>query len=131
MTPYELWHGYAPNVKYFRIFGCKCYILKDNRNGNFDAKSDEGIFQGYSTKSKAYKCLNSNTNKIVESVNIKIDEYVEKNEADNNSVLEDYESFMYIEEEEASDRPAPDIESRVRNVEHQDINAKREEERVK
>ena len=63
-TSFELQYGYAPNVKYFKVFGSKFYILKDNRNGKLDAKSDEGIFLGYSTKSKAYKCLNSNINKL-------------------------------------------------------------------
>ena len=52
------------------------YILKDTRNGKLDAKSDEGIFLGYSTRSKAYKCLNANTNKIVESAKINFDEYI-------------------------------------------------------
>lgn len=52
-------------------------ILKDNRDGKLDAKSEKGIFLGYSTRSKAYKCLNSNTNKIVESANVRIDEFVE------------------------------------------------------
>ena len=52
-TPFELWNGYPPKMKYFKIFGSKFYILKDDRNGNFDAKSDEGIFLGYSTRSKA------------------------------------------------------------------------------
>ena len=55
-TPFELWYGYAPNVKYFKVFGRKCYILKDAINGKLDAKSDEGIFLGYSTKRKAFKC---------------------------------------------------------------------------
>ena len=55
--------------------------LKDTRNGKFDAKSDEGIFLGYSTRSKAYKCLNTNTNKIVESANVKFDEYIKVHEA--------------------------------------------------
>ena len=27
-TPYELWFGNAPIVKYFRIFGSKCYIKR-------------------------------------------------------------------------------------------------------
>ena len=31
-TPFELWYEYPPNVKYFKIFGSKCYILKDDRN---------------------------------------------------------------------------------------------------
>ena len=60
-TPFELWYGHSPNLKHFKVFGCKCYILKESKNGKFDAKSDEGIFLGYSTRSKAYKCLNTNT----------------------------------------------------------------------
>ena len=31
-TPYELWKGRKPNVKYFRIFGSICFILKDREN---------------------------------------------------------------------------------------------------
>ena len=27
-TPYELWKGRKPNVKYFKIFGNTCFILK-------------------------------------------------------------------------------------------------------
>ena len=30
-TPYELWKGRKPNVKYFRIFGSTCF-LKDREN---------------------------------------------------------------------------------------------------
>ena len=49
-TPYELWKGRKPNVKYFRIFGSICFILKDRENmGKFDFRSDEGIFLGYSS----------------------------------------------------------------------------------
>ena len=55
----------------------KCYILKESRNDKFDAKSDEVIFLGYSTRSKAYKCLNANTNKVVESENVNFDEHAE------------------------------------------------------
>ena len=76
-TPFELWYGYSPNVKYFKVFGRKCYILKDVRNGKLDAKRKEGLFLGYSTRSKAYKCLNTNSKKIVESANVNFDEYTE------------------------------------------------------
>ena len=31
-TPYELWKGRKPNVKYFRIFGSTYFILKDKEN---------------------------------------------------------------------------------------------------
>ena len=37
VRPFELWYGYAPNVKYFKVFERICYILKDNRNGKLDA----------------------------------------------------------------------------------------------
>ena len=54
-TPYKLWKGMKPNVKYFRIFGSTCFILKVRENkGKFDTQSDEGIFLGYSSTSKAY-----------------------------------------------------------------------------
>ena len=68
--------------KYFKVFGSKCYILKDIRNGKLDAKSKEGIFHSYSTRSKAYKCLNTNTNKVAESANVKFDEYTEVHEVE-------------------------------------------------
>ena len=66
-TPYEIWHGYKPNVSYLKVFGSKCYILKEYRKGKFDVKGDEGIFLGYSCRSKAYKCLNLTSHKIIES----------------------------------------------------------------
>ena len=64
-TPYELWFGHAPSVKYFRIFGSKCYIKSDDNIGKFDPRSDEGIFLGYSLKIKAYRCYNKRTKTIV------------------------------------------------------------------
>jgi transposase InsO family protein len=55
-TPYELLNGRKPNIAYFRVFGCKCYILKKGtRLGKFDKKCDEGFLLGYSTTSKAYR----------------------------------------------------------------------------
>ena len=55
-TPYELWKGRKPNISYFKVFGCKCFILNTKDNlGKFDAKSDEDIFLGYSQTSKAYR----------------------------------------------------------------------------
>ena len=74
-TPYELWKGRKPNVKYFKIFGSTCFILKDRENvGKFDSRSDEGIFFGYSSTSKAYWVYNKRTKKVIETVNVVIDE---------------------------------------------------------
>ena len=97
-TLFELWYGYPPNVKYFKIFGSKCYILKDDRHEKFDAKSDQRIFLGYSTRSKTYKCLNTNTNKVVESENMNFDESTEAYEAKPKKELEKYKFFVYFYE---------------------------------
>ena len=64
-TPYELWYGYKPNISHFKVFGSKCYILKESRKGKFDVKSDEEIFLRHSSKSKAYRCLNLSTHKVI------------------------------------------------------------------
>ena len=63
-TPYELWFGHSPTVKYFKIFGSKRYIMRDDDIGKFDARSDEGMFLGYLLKRKAYRCYNQITKTI-------------------------------------------------------------------
>jgi len=74
-TPYEIWRGKKPTVKYFRTFGNKCYILRDKENlGKFDTKSDEGIFLGYATNSRAYMVFNKRTETVMESINVVIDD---------------------------------------------------------
>jgi hypothetical protein len=74
-TPYELWKGRPANVKHFRVFGSKCYIKReDGRMGKFDSRVDKGILVGYSSTRKAYKCYNLRLNKVVESINVTIDE---------------------------------------------------------
>ena len=88
-TPYELWYGYKPNLSYLKVFGSKCYILKESRKGKFDVKSDEGIFLGYFCKTKAYKCLNLSTHKIIGSAHVRIDELVEKTEEERKKEPED------------------------------------------
>ena len=62
-------------MKYFRIFGSTCFILKDRKNvGKFDSQKNEGIFFGYSSTSKAYQVYNKRTKRVMETVNVVIDE---------------------------------------------------------
>ena len=64
-------------MKYFRVFGSKCYIFNDHENlGKFDAKSDEGIFLGYSTNSRAYRVFNKRTKMVMESINVEVDDAI-------------------------------------------------------
>ena len=74
-TPYKPWKGRPSNVKHFRIFGRKCYIKReDGRMGKFDSHVDKRILVGYSSKKKAYKCYNLRLKKIVENINVTINE---------------------------------------------------------
>ena len=77
-TPYEIWKDKKPNISYFHPFGCKVFILNNDKDnlGKFDAKSDVGIFLGYSTNRKAYKVFNSRTKVVEESIHIKFDDMI-------------------------------------------------------
>lgn len=72
--PYELWFFHSPSVKYFKIFGGKCYIKIDDDIDKLDPRSDDSMFLGYSLKSKAHRFFNYRTNTIVEFANVRIDE---------------------------------------------------------
>ena len=79
-TPYELWNGRKPTIKYFHIFGCRCFILNNGKDNlsKFDAKSDEGIFLGYSSSSKAYRVFNKRTLVVEESIYVVFDQTNDK-----------------------------------------------------
>ena len=69
--PYELWKNKKPNISYFKVFGCKCFILNIKENlENFDAKLDVGIFLGHSTSSKAFRVFNKRTMVVEESIHV-------------------------------------------------------------
>ncbi|KAK1613544.1 hypothetical protein QYE76_019061 [Lolium multiflorum] len=74
-TPYEILTGNKPNVSYFKVFGCKCYVLvKDTRLSKFDSRAQEGIFVGYATDSHAYRVFNKSNGRVVESCDVTFDE---------------------------------------------------------
>jgi hypothetical protein len=99
-TPYELWKGRPSNVKHFRVFGSKCYIKREyGRMGKFDSRVDKGVLVGYSSTRKEYKCYNLRLNKVVESINVTIDETCRpKSKEEENKSME-----QLFEEEEAED----------------------------
>nr|GEY51629.1 integrase, catalytic region, zinc finger, CCHC-type, peptidase aspartic, catalytic [Tanacetum cinerariifolium] len=77
-TPYELINKRKPNIKFFRVFGCRCYLLNDYEDvGKLKAKGDIGVFVGYSKEFAAFRIYNKRTRKIHESVNVNFDEISE------------------------------------------------------
>jgi hypothetical protein len=74
-TPYEVWKGRPSIVNHFRVFGSKCYIKReDGRMEKFDSHVEKGLLVGYSSARKAYKFYNLRLNKVVENINVTIDE---------------------------------------------------------
>jgi len=75
-TPYELYKGRKPNISHLHVFGCKCFVLNNGKYklGKFDAKSDEGIFLGYSSNNKAFRIYNKRTIIIEEFIHVACNE---------------------------------------------------------
>nr|GFB41326.1 retrovirus-related Pol polyprotein from transposon TNT 1-94 [Tanacetum cinerariifolium] len=74
-TPYELINKRKPNIKFFYVFGCRCYLQNDYEDvGKLKAKRDIRVFVGYSKESAAFRIYNKQTHKIHESVNVNFDE---------------------------------------------------------
>ena len=64
-----------PTVKYFHVFGAKCFTLKDDEQlGKFESKEHEGIFLGYSLESKAYRVYVIVHKKVIESMDVTFDD---------------------------------------------------------
>ena len=103
-TPYGIWKGRTTNVKHFIFFGSKCYIKREDKKiGKFDSRVDEGIFVGYSWNNNACRCYNLKIKKIVESINVKIDESIllkTKKEIKNPDILKDQKDIELKQEKE-------------------------------
>ena len=64
------------------------FILNTKDNlGKFDPKADEGIFVGYSDRSKAYRIFNKRTNIIEESMHVSFDENFVKNQVNDDDEI--------------------------------------------
>lgn len=73
---YELWKGRKPNIGYFHVFGCRCFILNNGKSNlyKFDSKSNEEIFLGYSLHSRVFRVFNKKTLVVEESIHVIFDE---------------------------------------------------------
>nr|GFA19127.1 integrase, catalytic region, zinc finger, CCHC-type, peptidase aspartic, catalytic [Tanacetum cinerariifolium] len=58
-TPYELMNKRKPNIKFFRVFECRCYLHNDYEDvGKLNAKGDIRVFVRYSKESAAFRIYN-------------------------------------------------------------------------
>ena len=74
-TSYELLTGNKPKVSYFRVFGCKCFILnKKPKTSKFAPKVDEGVHLGYGSNEQAYRVFNKTFGRVEIAVDVTFDE---------------------------------------------------------
>jgi hypothetical protein len=73
-TSYELRFGRPPKVSHFRVFGYRCFVLKQGNLDKFESWSSDGVFLGYALHSHAYRVLNLETNHIMEPCEVTFDE---------------------------------------------------------
>lgn len=62
-TPYELWHGKKPQLKYLKVFGSTVYIHKKVKTNKFESNSIKGILVGYVPN--GYKIYVPETNNFI------------------------------------------------------------------
>ncbi|KAA0063827.1 gag-pol polyprotein [Cucumis melo var. makuwa] len=89
-----------------------CYILADREyHWKWDVKSDQGIFLGYSQNNRAYKVFNIKSRKVMETINVVVNDF-ESNvnqfniEDDETSIIPDVTSTLL--KEIPKDDPQPD-----------------------
>jgi hypothetical protein len=87
--------------------------------GKFDSRVDKGVLVGYSSTRKAYKCYNLRLNKVVERINVTIDETdrpksKEENESMKQPLEEEAEDEKEVEEED-EENPT-EVEEKVQQV---------------
>ncbi|KAL0453784.1 UNVERIFIED_CONTAM: hypothetical protein Slati_1356500, partial [Sesamum latifolium] len=57
-TPFELWKGRKPNLKYFRVWGCIAKVLvPENKRMKLSPKTVDAVFSGYVETSYALRFL--------------------------------------------------------------------------
>ncbi|KAH9671187.1 Integrase catalytic domain-containing protein [Citrus sinensis] len=123
-TSYELWKDRKPNIGYFKVFGCKCFVLNTKDNlGKFDPKSDVGIFLGYSNSSKAYRVYNKRTLVVEESMHVTFDE---SNHSSTEKVVVD-DNAEEEQQEEASNDNQEDAPHGIQEEHHEETNAEQNE----
>jgi len=81
-TPYELWRGYQPNLKYLRVWGCLTKVMLPNpKKTKIGSKTSDCMFLGYVEHTVAYRFLflkndEIEHNTIVETKNVEFFEHI-------------------------------------------------------
>ncbi|GBM82191.1 Retrovirus-related Pol polyprotein from transposon TNT 1-94 [Araneus ventricosus] len=74
-TTIEIWSGFKPSERHFRIFGSLAYVhIPKFKINKLQPRAKLGILVGYSLQTKGYRIFLPNENKVIETINVYIDE---------------------------------------------------------
>ena len=62
-TPYEIWSGKKPYLKYFKVWGCPAYV-KRNFGHKLEARADKCLFVGYPKEGRGYQFYHPTEQKV-------------------------------------------------------------------
>ncbi len=104
MTPFECVFGTAPDLKWLRIWGCKCYALKPvaERRKDFDDKAHSGFLVGYAQQNTGYLVFVPTLDKIITSVHVIFNEIIPDPTAEYFSELEKLKIEVAAESQDPS-----------------------------
>nr|GFC01574.1 retrotransposon protein, putative, Ty1-copia subclass [Tanacetum cinerariifolium] len=63
-TPYEIWHGKAPNLSYLKVWGCEAYVKRDSAD-KLHQRYVKCIFVGYPKETMGYYFYFPPENKMI------------------------------------------------------------------
>jgi hypothetical protein len=122
-TPYELLNGKKPDVSFFLVFGCKCYIYKKRQHlEKFQRRCDIGFLVGYSSKSKAYRVFNHATGLVEETYDVEFDESngsQGKDDEDDVQIVDPPSSSHVPQDDDKNER----VENEDTHVSHEQVEA--------
>ncbi|GBP07332.1 Retrovirus-related Pol polyprotein from transposon TNT 1-94 [Eumeta japonica] len=85
-TPFELWYGKPPKLNHVHIFGAVAYAqINKQKRKKLDEVAVKCNLVGYAEESKAFRLLNTETNKIIISRDVK---FLEMNDNEMINVIE-------------------------------------------
>ena len=74
-TPFEVWHGYKPDVSYLRVFGCVAHVKNTKpHQAKLDDRSTPMVLFGYEPGSAAYRVYDPAKNRVHVTRNVVFDE---------------------------------------------------------
>ena len=76
-TPYKLWHNRKPSIAHLREIGCRAFVLHSGNTPKIAARAVECVMIGYAPNTKAYRCWERHSGRIVELYHVRFIEHLD------------------------------------------------------